>query len=112
MRGKGMDDLRRLVMQTMDEYKKEVDKKIDNNKLETDRRLDKHENRMDKQDDRMDQMNNTQIKHGEQIAGILETLKDIKGDTVWLRRTVTGAVIGGAISAVIGFIVFAIQKLN
>ena len=104
--------IKQLVMQTMENYIKETDKKIDNHKLETDRRLDKHEVRMDKQDDRMDQMNNTQIIHSQQIAGILETLKDIKGDTVWLRRTVTGAVIGGTISAVIGFIVFAIQKLN
>ena len=93
--------VRQLVTNMMDEYKRQTDAKFD-----------KHESRMDKQDERMDSMNNIQIVHGQQIAGILETLKDIKGDTVWLRRTVTGAVIGGAISAVIGFIVFAIQKLN
>ena len=103
-----MDDLRRLVMQMLEDQKKEIDKRFDKHEI----RMDKHDDRMDKQDDRMDQMNNTQIIHGQQIAGILETLKDIKGDTVWLRRTVTGAVIGGAISAIIGFIVFAIQKLN
>ena len=93
--------IKQLVMIAMEDYKRETDK-----------RLDKHEVRLDKHDERMDQMNNTQIIHSQQIAGILETLKDIKGDTVWLRRTVTGAVIGGAISAIIGFIVFAIQKLN
>ena len=93
--------IKQLVMSAMEDYKRETDK-----------RLDKHEVRLDKHDERMDQMNNTQIIHSQQIAGILETLKDIKGDTVWLRRTVTGAVIGGAISAIIGFIVFAIQKLN
>lgn len=93
--------IKQLVMSAMEDYKRETDK-----------RLDKHEIRLDKHDERMDQMNNTQIIHSQQIAGILETLKDIKGDTVWLRRTVTGAVIGGAISAIIGFIVFAIQKLN
>ena len=96
-----MEDLRRLVIEAMEDYKKEVNKQ-----------LDKHEVRLDKHDERMDQLNSTQIIHGQQIAGIIETLKDIKGDTVWLRRTVTGAVIGGAISAIIGFIVFAIQKLN
>ena len=96
-----MEDLRRLVIEAMEDYKKEVNKQ-----------LDKHEVRLDKHDERMDQLNSTQIINGQQIAGIIETLKDIKGDTVWLRRTVTGAVIGGAISAIIGFIVFAIQKLN
>ena len=93
--------VRQLVTNMMEEYKRQTDAKFE-----------KHESRMDKQDERMDNMNNIQIVHGQQIAGILETLKDIKGDTVWLRRTVTGAVIGGAISAVIGFIVFAIQKLT
>ena len=103
-----MDDLRRLVMQMFEEQKKELDKRFDRHES----RMDKQDIRMDKTDDRIDKMNDIQIVHGQQIAGILETLKDIKGDTVWLRRTVTGAVIGGAISAVIGFIVFAIQKLN
>ena len=96
-----MEDMRRLVIEAMEDYKKETDK-----------RFDKHEVRLEKHDERIDQLNSTQIIHSQQIAGILETLKDIKGDTVWLRRTVTGAVIGGAISAIIGFIVFAIQKLN
>ena len=99
-----MEDLRQMVIKMSEELR--------DHKQRTDSRFDKHENRMDKQDDRMDKMNDTQIKHGEQIAGILETLKDIKGDTVWLRRSVTGAVIGGTVTAIIGFIVFAIQKLN
>ena len=103
-----MEDLRRLVIELMDDYKKDTDKRFDKHEL----RMDKQDNRMDKADDRMDKMNDIQIIQGQQIAGILENLKDIKGDTVWLRRTVTGAVIGGAISAIIGFIVFAIQKLN
>ena len=103
-----MEDLRRLVMELMDDYKKDTDKRFDKHEL----RMDKQDTRMDKADDRMDKMNDIQIIQGQQIAGILENLKDIKGDTVWLRRTVTGAVIGGAISAIIGFIVFAIQKLN
>ena len=96
--------VRQLVTNMMDDLK--------NYKQQTDKKLEKHETRMDKHDERMDKMNDIQIIHSQQIAGILETLKDIKGDTVWLRRTVTGAVIGGAISAIIGFIVFAIQKLN
>ena len=74
--------------------------------------MDKQEIRLDKLEDRVDKINDIQIIHGQQIAGILESLKDIKGDTVWLRRTVTGAVLGGTVSAIIGFIVFAIQKLN
>ena len=90
------------------EYKHQIEGRFD----KQDVRFDKHELLMDKQDDRLDQLNSTQIIHSQQIAGILETLKDIKGDTVWLRRTVTAAVIGGTISAVIGFIVFALQKLN
>ena len=90
------------------EYKRQTEGQFD----KQDVRFEKHELRMDKLDDRLEQINSTQIVHSQQIAGILETLKDIKGDTVWLRRTVTGAVLGGTISAVIGFIVFAIQKLN
>jgi hypothetical protein len=90
------------------DYRQQTDKRFD----KQDDRMDKQDSRMDKQEDRVGKINETQIIHGQQIAGILETLKDIKGDTVWLRRTVTGAVIGGTISAVIGFIVFAIQKLN
>ncbi len=99
-----MEDYKDLVMRLKEELKAHKD--------QTKETFAKHETRMDKHDERMDKMNDIQIIHGQQIAGILETLKDIKGDTVWLRRTVTGAVIGGAISAVIGFIVFAIQKLN
>lgn len=90
------------------EYKRQTEGQFDKHDV----RFEKHELRMDKQDDRLDEMHSKQIVHDQQIAGILETLKDIKGDTVWLRRTVTGAVIGGTISAVIGFVVFAIQKLN
>lgn len=101
-----MEDLsvKQLVMNMSEELKEY--------KKQTDRKFDKHEDRMDKQDERMDKMNDTQIIHGQQINGILETLRDIKGDTVWLRRTVTGAVLTGAISAIIGFIVFAIQNFS
>ena len=99
-----MDDLRRLVMQMNEEFKE--------HKNRTEIRFDKHENRMDKQDDRMDRINDIQIKQGEKISNILETLQDIKGDTIWLRRLVTGGVVSGTISAIIGFVVFAIQKLN
>ena len=103
-----MDDLRRLVMQMLDDYKKETEKRFDKHEV----RMDKQDDRMDKHDERMDKMNEIQIAHTQQIAGILETLKDIKGDTVWLRRSVTGAVIGATVTAIVGFIVFAIQNLN
>ena len=89
------------MMEDLKEYKQQTDKK-----------LDKHETRMDKHDERMDKMNDIQIVHGQQIASIMETLKDIKSDTLWLRRLVTGGVISGTISAIITFIVFAIQKLT
>lgn len=95
-------------MEEYKEYRQQTDKQFD----KQDDRMDKQDRRLDKLDERVEKMNNIQIIHDQQIAGILETLKDIKGDTVWLRRTVTGAVIGGAISAFIGFIVFAIEKLN
>ena len=100
--------IKQLVMQAMEERDKRIDKRFDDHE----KRMDKQDFRMDKTDDRVDKINEIQIAHGEQIKGILETLQDIKGDTVWLRRTVTAAVIGGTISAIIGFIVFAIQKLN
>ena len=100
--------IKQLVMNVLEERDKRIDKRFEDHE----RRMDKQDDRIEKTDERVDKMNDIQIIHGQQIAGILETLKDIKGDTVWLRRTVTGAVIGGAISAIIGFIVFAIQKLN
>ncbi|OCA86971.1 MULTISPECIES: hemolysin XhlA family protein [Bacillaceae] len=103
--------LKQLVMNMLEEFK-EYKRQTEGQFDKQDVRFEKHELRMDKQEDRLDQMRSTQIVHDQQIAGILETLKDIKGDTVWLRRTVTAAVIGGTIPAVIGFIVFAIQKLN
>lgn len=62
--------VRQLVTNMMDDLK--------NYKQQTDNKLEKHETRMDKQDERMDKMNDTQIRHGEQIAGILETLKTLK----------------------------------
>ena len=95
-------------MEEYKEYRQQTDKQFD----KQDDRMDKQDRRMDKLDERVEKMNNIQIIHDQQIAGILETLKDIKGDTVWVRRTVTGAVLGGTVSAIIGFIVFAIQKLN
>ena len=101
-------NLRQMVISVLDDYKKETDKQLEKHEL----RMDKQDARMDKHDDRMDKMNDIQIIQGQQIAGILENLKDIKGDTVWLRRSVTGAVIGGTVTAIIGFIVFAIQNLN
>ena len=101
-------NLRQMVISVLDDYKKETDKRLDKHEI----RMDKQDTRMDKHDDRMDKMNDIQIIQGQQIAGILENLKDIKGDTVWLRRSVTGAVIGGTVTAIIGFIVFAIQNLN
>ena len=95
-------------MEEYKEYRQQTDKQFD----KQDDRMDKQDRRMDKLDERVEKINTIQIIHDQQIAGILETLKDIKGDTVWLRRTVTGAVICGAISAFIGFIVFTIEKLN
>ena len=90
------------------DYRQQIDKWFDRQG----ERMDRQDIRLDKLEDRVDKISDIQIIHGQQIAGILESLKDIKGDTVWVRRTVTGAVLGGTVSAIIGFIVFAIQKLN
>ena len=100
--------MKQLVMQTMEERDKRIEKRFDDHE----KRMNKQDDRMDKTDERIDKMNEIQIIHGQQIAGILETLKDIKGDTVWLRRTITGGVIGGTISAIIGFVIYVIQKLT
>ena len=99
-----MEDYKDLVMRLKEELKAHKD--------QTKETFAKHEIRMDKHDERMDKMNDIQIVHGQQIASIMETLKDIKSDTLWLRRLVTGGVISGTISAIITFIVFAIQKLT
>lgn len=97
-----------IKMTEDNDYRQQIDKWFDRQG----ERMDRQDIRLDKLEDRVDKISDIQIIHGQQIAGILESLKDIKGDTVWVRRTVTGAVLGGTVSAIIGFIVFAIQKLN
>ena len=37
-----------------------------------------------------------------EISSIKDDLKDIKGDTRWIRRTITGALISGGIVAAVG----------
>ena len=97
-----------IKMTEDNDYRQQIDKWF----ARQGERMDRQDIRLDKLEDRVDKISDIQIIHGQQIAGILESLKDIKGDTVWVRRTVTGAVLGGTVSAIIGFIVFAIQKLN
>lgn len=55
-----------------------------------------------------DDIRNLQIKdqlQDKEISSLKETLTDIKEDTNWIRRKITGAIITAAITAVVGGII-------
>lgn len=69
------------------------------------RRVDKHETRL--YDLEMsDQLQNSKIQ------GLEDTLKEIKDDTKWIRRAITGAIVSATIVAIIsGIIGIAITSI-
>jgi hypothetical protein len=44
------------------------------------------------------------------MADVKENIKDIREDTRWVRRMITGAVVTAGVSGMIAIIVFLIQK--
>lgn len=54
----------------------------------------------------------TQKLHDQEIKSMKESLADIKSDTQWIRRKITGAIITALITAVVGGIAaYAVTQL-
>lgn len=73
------------------------------------RKADRHEDKLDKQDERflkiegeLNDVRKTVDWHDREIKSIVEDIKDIHGDTRWLRRTLTGSFIAAISTGLIG----------
>ncbi|MFS0562631.1 hemolysin XhlA family protein [Terribacillus sp. 179-K 1B1 HS] len=66
--------------------------------------------RDEKKDEKIQELTGRVQQVESDIAGIREQLGEIKGDTSWLRRTITGALITAVIGGVIGLFFFLIQN--
>lgn len=88
-------------MENLNIWQERIDGTIEN----LTRRVDKHETRL--YDLEMsDQLQNSKIQ------GLEDTLKEIKDDTKWIRRAITGAIVSATIVAIIsGIIGIAITSI-
>ncbi|MGG1594918.1 hemolysin XhlA family protein [Terribacillus saccharophilus] len=66
--------------------------------------------RDEKKDEKIQELTGRVQQVESDIAGIREQLGEIKGDTSWLRRTITGALITAVIGGVIGLFFVLIQN--
>lgn len=69
------------------------------------------EKRVDKLENEMDDVKVRLAVAESNIDRVEKNILEIKDDTRWLRRTITGAIITGIIGGIIG-LVFALIKLN
>ncbi|NLY80371.1 MAG: hemolysin activation protein [Lysinibacillus sp.] len=69
------------------------------------------EKRVDKLENEMDDVKVRLAVAESNIDRVEKNIMEIKDDTRWLRRTITGAIITGIIGGIIG-LVFALIKLN
>jgi chromosome segregation ATPase len=90
-----------IFMDHLNIWQERIDDTIEN----LTRRVDKHETRL--YDLEMsDKLQNSKIQ------GLEDTLKEIKDDTKWIRRAITGAIISATIVAIIsGIIGIAITSI-
>ena len=65
--------------------------------------------KLDLLDQRLDRLDLFKESQEVRTAQVFELIAEIKDDTRWIRRTFTSALIGGTISAGIGFIVWFIK---
>lgn len=56
-------------------------------------------------------INRDVIINTQRIETIQTSLAEIRGDTSWLRRTITGAIITALIGGAISFVFFLMQKI-
>lgn len=99
---------RKLEAEGLDVWKNQVQQDI--TELKNGRSLD-----VQAMDKIKDDIRNLQIKdqlQDKEISTLKETLSDIKEDTNWIRRKITGAIITAVITAVVGGIIaFAITNI-
>lgn len=69
------------------------------------------EKRVDKLENEMDDVKVRLAVAESNIDRVEKNIMEIKDDTRWLRRTITGAIITGVIGGIIG-LAFALIKLN
>ena len=79
---------------------------LDNHKKDTERRLSVLENIVEKLKEAIGKLEKTALELTIAITGLKESLGEIKGDTKWLRRTITASLIGFGIGALIAAIKF------
>lgn len=61
--------------------------------------------RVDKHETRLYDLEMSDRLQNSKIQGLEDTLKEIKDDTKWIRRAITGAIISATIVAIIGGII-------
>lgn len=74
---------------------------LDNHKKDTERRLSLLESIVEKLKEAISTLEKTALELTIAITGLKESLGEIKGDTKWLRRTISASLITVAISAII-----------
>ncbi|MCM3599017.1 hemolysin XhlA family protein [Metabacillus idriensis] len=82
----------------MDLWKQSIQKEIDDLKSQS-----------EKTKKEIDQLKQVTAFHERDIKDIKETLRDIKEDTKWLRRSITNAIIVAAIGGVIAIVFTALK---
>lgn len=60
-------------------------------------------------DKRVKELEYKAVVHDKDIANIQQTLGDIKDDTKWLRRTITGGLITSGIGGFVGIVIWLAQ---
>ncbi|PAD35987.1 hemolysin XhlA family protein [Terribacillus saccharophilus] len=66
--------------------------------------------RDEKKDEKINELTGRLQQVESDVLGLKEMLGEIKGDTKWLRRTITGGLIGAVITVVGGLFLFFLQN--
>jgi chromosome segregation ATPase len=82
----------------MDLWKQSIQKEIDDLKSQS-----------EKSKEEIEKLKQVTAFHERDIKDIKETLRDIKEDTKWLRRSITNAIIVAAIGGVIAIVFTALK---
>ena len=79
---------------------------LDNHKKDTERRLSVLESIVEKLKEAISKLEKTALELTIAITGLKESLGEIKGDTKWLRRTISASLITVAVGAIIAALTF------
>lgn len=66
--------------------------------------------KVNKQDKDISKVKEKMYIHSVKINQVKTDLQDVKDDTVWLRRTITGAIITAVFTGAISFVFYLIQS--